>query len=425
MKKGKVWGQCGRSTTWSCGGLALLMLGVLGISACSGADSANTGGSAGGGGSGSGGVTSGGSAGAAQHAGTSAGGSAGSVAATGGTGGVGGGPVGPPVPRVENTDGESALDKPVTSLSDGKCAGQAVFCGECLASELQVAGNCTALKLGLGQMTSLALTTDALFYTSANREIVKLDLAKGTHQSLVRGLEFVKALVVDGSTLYFSTETPDSFFEYDARGVALSGGDVTVLSHQALATIGIILPLPDKLLLGIGDFDFDLMTIPKGGGYSTSFGGLTGVTTPLLAGSTLYYRSNAGLSSTSIDAPAPDHHLNREFSNATIILEGDYLYYIESGAYTRTPTAGGASEVVQMFDNAGVWGRTPDQVIIGQTDANDDKILHLLTMPIKGGTPKDLVTLESGELQAVAGNATELYLAVGSLHGGGLLKVKL
>jgi hypothetical protein len=46
-------------------------------------------------------------------------------------------------------------------------------------------------------------------------------------------------------------------------------------------------------------------------------------------------------------------------------------------------------------------------------------------MPIAGGTLTKLVTLEENELQAVTGNATHAYLAVGAFHSGGLLRVEL
>jgi hypothetical protein len=363
------------------------------------------------------------SAGSVAHAGESVGGSAGSVSAAAGAGG-GGGAAGPAVPRVENTDGPSVLDEPVTQVSDGKCQGQAVYCSECLTTEGQTAGNCTAVKLGLGQMTSLALTSDTLFYTSANREILKLTLADGKHQSLARGLSFVKSLVVEDKTLYFSGRSSESF-GYEARSISVDGGDVTVVSPRQGLSVEAIVPLPDRLLLGVGNLDFDLVTVPKAGGVATSFGGIEQAQTPLLAGMTLYYGAQGGMSSTSIDAPMKGHTLNKEYADSDFILEGDYLYYGSGGAYKRAPTAGGTPEKLQDLATSWVWGRTPSQIIFSQTDATDSTLSHLFVMPIEGGTPKQLATFEYGEVRAVAGNATDLYLGVGSQYGGGLLKIKL
>lgn len=346
---------------------------------------------------------------------------------TGGQDGVGGGDLGPPVPRIENTEGSSVLLKPTTPLnSSGKCQGASVYCaGQCLATEGEASGKCTAVKLGLGQATSLALTTDALFYTASNTEILRLDLAQGTHRSLVRGLDFVWALVVDGTILYFSTKDANSFFKYDVRGIGVAGGDVTVLSTQQGATIKVIVPLPDRLLFGVGDFDFSLFTVPKAGGAASNFGGITKATTPVLGGTTLYYRTDKGIFSTDLNAPMPDHPLNREFSNGTLMLEGDYLYHVISReTYSRTPIIGGPTEELQKVDMVSVWGRTSTQVILGRIDTADPGVEHVLAMPITGGTPTELTTVESGELRAVAGNATDLYLAVGTLHAGGLLRVK-
>ena len=238
------------------------------------------------------------------------------------------------------------------------------------------------------------------------------------------GLTFVKALVVDGKTLYFSGRSSEGF-GYEARSVSVDGGGVTVLSPRQGLSIEAIVPLPDRLLLGVGNSDLDLFTVPKAGGVATSFGGLEQVQTPLLAGMTLYYRSNDGMSSTSIDAPMKGHTLNKEYGDSDFILAGDYLYYGSGGAYKRTPTAGGTPEKLQDLATSWVWGRTPSQIIFSQTDAADSMLSHLFVMPIEGGTPKPLATFEYGEVRAVVGNATDLYLGVGSLHGGGLLKIKL
>jgi hypothetical protein len=331
------------------------------------------------------------------------------------------------VPRVENTEGESVLDMPSTGFSDdGKCARAEVFCnGMCLAADLQVVGSCTVLKLGLGQTADLALTADALYYTAANQEILKMDLEAGTHTSLVRGLTFVQSLAVDGDWLYFSTDTPNGFFDRDARRVALGGGDVTVISREWGEPIEDIIPLPDKLLLGIGNFEYELVTTPKEGGPASPFGGIDGATSMVLGDGSLYYRSDDGICATSIATPMPGQTLNSEFSNARLLLEGDYLYYALQGSYMRQPIAGGMPEVVQPLIDTSVWGRSPTQVILTQVDAADEKVTHVLTMPITGGSPVELLTIESQELQAVAADATNLYLAVGVVGAGAILRAPL
>lgn len=401
---------------------ALPTAGLLG---CGGDDAGGKQANGGAGGGASGGATSGGATSEGGGSPQQVAGSAGKGGNT--TAGQGGGPTGPAVPRVENTDGSSVLDTPGSALAAGKkCPKDEVFCnGMCVATEQQAVGNCTVLKLGLGQTRDLAVTADALYYTAANQEILKLDLAKGTHTSLVRGLTFVQALSVDGDWLYFSTETPDSFFEFDARRVGLSGGDVTVISPQQLSPIEVILPLPDSLLLGVGDFDYDLLTLPKAGGQASPFGAITGATTPVLGSDKLYYRTRDGLCGTSISAPMPDQALNSEFTNARIILEGNYLYYTLDDNYKRQPIGGGAAEVVQPLVDTLIVGRSSTHVILIQEDATDSAVTHLLAMPIAGGPPEQLLDIESSELQDVAANATDLYVAVGMSAAGAILRVPL
>ena len=364
----------------------------------------------------------------ATTASSNAGNSTGTAGATGATDGGGAAGTGPAVPRVENTTGTSVLVSPPSASvgSNGKCSGGAVYCGgTCLDAEGKAAGNCTAVKLNLGQTRSMALTDTALFYTAANQEIIKLDLASNTNKSLVTGLAFVKALVAEGNNLYFTTKTPSSFFRYDVRRVGYDGGDVTVLSPSLSQEVGTIVPLADRLLLGLGNFSYTLSTIPKAGGASTKFGSLNSVYSVAVGGSTLYYSAFSGIGSTNLDSPAASTILYRASSSANLLLEGGYLYYINSNEYVRLPITGGTPETVQPLSNAGIRGRVGNLVIVAQADATDTKVTHLLTMPITGGTPTELVTLEYGELQDVVGNATDLYLAVGSTYAGAILRVKL
>jgi hypothetical protein len=389
---------------------------------------------------GSGGGNAGGTGGGGGKAGGSGGASAGTAgsATMGGSagtspGGSGGG-AGLPVPRVENTEGDSVLTMPDNTFTGGACEGGAVYCnGACLATELQAEGNCTVLKLGLGQTRSLALSAQALFYTAANREIIRLDLAEGTHASLVRGLQFVQALKLEGDTLYFSTELPDELgSDADVRSVSVEGGDVTVLSPSQHSEIPHILPLADRLLFQVGSLsEGELLTIPKAGGPATSFGSIDSASDPTLSGNTLYYSSQGKFYSADIDAPAAGQALSTTRGDGLMfVAEGDYLYELNQGVYSRTPVGGGAREEVQVIDEASqllsrLVGRTPTLVVLSRADASNAEVVELLTMPIAGGTLTELVTLEAAELHAVAGNATDIYLAVGTFNAGGVLRITL
>lgn len=338
------------------------------------------------------------------------------------------------MPRIENTEGESVLVTPDNSLGGGACDGGAVYCnGTCLAAELQAEGNCAVLKLGLGQTHSLALSAKALFYTAANREIIRLDLAKGTHESLVRGLNFVQALRLDGDTLYFSTEVPKQQPRAaELRRVSVDGGDVTVLSPRQTSEITHVFPLADRLLFRVGSLtEGKLFTIPKAGGPATSFAGIDSAADPTLSGDVLYYTSDGKFCSANVDAPVADHALSTTRGDGLLfVAEGDYLYEIDGGVYSRTPVGGGARQAVQVLDEPSklltrLVGRTPTQVVLSRADASDAKVVHLLTMPIAGGTPQELVTIELGEFHAVAGDASHIYLAIGAFNSGGLLRIAL
>jgi hypothetical protein len=131
------------------------------------------------------------------------------------------------------------------------------------------------------------------------------------------------------------------------------------------------------------------------------------------------------LSSTSIAAPAPGNKLNSDSTNSRFVLEGDYIYRIDTLTYMRSPAAGGASEHIQTFTaDAYVLGRTPTQILLGQDDSVA-KLTHILAMPFAGGTPTELVTVEYQELKAIATNATDLHISVGISHAGALLDVSL
>jgi hypothetical protein len=410
------------------GGLIAAVAAVT-LVGCSSSSSDTPAGGAGGGSSGSAGQSAGGASGSG---GSGANGGTGGGLVNGGSGGSGGsGGAGLPVPRVDNTEGPSVLDSPLGPAfsGDGACADSAVSCnGTCLSMEGQKQGTCTALKLGLGQTTSMALTAQALFYTAANSEILKYDLTSKTHKSLVRGLEFVESLAADDSTLYFSTEAPGSFFDYDVRSVPQGGGDVTVIAPASRDQASEIWPLPDKILFGIGTFPpYDLFTVPKAGGPATSFGGLKGYNL-LVDGTTLYYLAGdfgGVLTSTSITAPGAGTKLSSDSTSSRFALEAGYIYRIDTLTYLRSPAAGGASEHIQTFTvNTYVLGRTPTQILLVQDDSVA-KLTHILAMPFAGGTPTELVTVEYQELKAIAANATDLYISVGVVHAGGLLDVSL
>jgi hypothetical protein len=326
-------------------------------------------------------------------------------------------------------DGTSVLDEPRTTPSNGEsplCTGAAVYCnGTCLSLENAMEGNCTLLKLGLGQTGSVALNEQALFYTASNQEIIRMDLASGMHTSLVRGLTFPATLRVSGADLYFGAER--GFFAYEVYRVGTEGGDAWILSPPtANEPITIIEPIGDRLLIGQGNLGpYPLSTLPIAGGATESFGGVE-ARSVIIDGDTLYYRGERYLSSTSISSPAPGGFLNQEFTNSRFILDGGFLYHAYDDVYLRVPVGGGPMEEVQTLDpDTYLVGRTATSVILMREDVANPDVAHLLTMPLAGGTPVDLVSLEVLEFQDFAANETHMYIAIGQSRIGAILRVEL
>lgn len=331
------------------------------------------------------------------------------------------------VPRVDNNEGDSVLDQPLTASTGGLCAGKGVYCnGGCLAAIGAAEGNCSVLNTHLGQTASMALTADALYYTAANEEILRTSLTDGSHTSIARGLQFVDTLTIEGNTIYFRTQDPGSFSDYDVRKVSTSGGDVTVLSQAFSQPAAEIAVVGDRLLFGIGNFrPYTLYSLPKAGGKAEPFGAIKGSELKP-DGDALYYTGGNNICSTSIAAPAEKNCPTKDFNDGRFVLEQGYFYYTRDNAYRRTPVAGGTGELIQSFtQNTALLGRTPTLVVLMQADHTNSKLQHLVTMPIAGGTTTDLATFEGAEYQAMVANATDLYLAVGMLYEGAILRIKL
>ncbi|MEY2937119.1 MAG: hypothetical protein RL033_7868 [Pseudomonadota bacterium] len=383
----------------------------------------------------SGGAMGGGSAGSSS-AGAGGSSGAGAAAGMGGSAGAGGAPLN--VPRVETSEGVSVLDTPrAGQVSDGLCQGLAVYCnGSCLEAEAASAGNCSVLVLGLGQIDSIALGADSLYYTAGSAEILRTVLTSGTHSSVLRGITFPGALREIDGNLYFSAHAQVSFPpNYELKRVAPSGGEVTVLSQGFTATeIGLIEPVGDNLLLGVGNFDSELYLVPRAGGRAQRQGNAR-ANSAVLDGSTLYYRQDGDLRSLSLDAPTSITNLSGTFTNSRILLESDLLYLLYRSMYMRIPVTGGVLETIQTMEvqvnDAGVreemtlLGRTQTQALLIQSDARDPTLTQISLMPIAGGAVTPLVTLESGEYQASVATATHLYVASGESHAGAILKIAL
>jgi hypothetical protein len=343
------------------------------------------------------------------------------------------------VPRVETAEGgPSVLDSPRAGLNaDGRCQGLAVYCnGSCLGSVGASAGNCSVLALGLGQTSSVAVSADALYYTAANAEILRMPLPDGAPFSLARGLTFPAALRVIDGDLYFSAAALGRFpLRAEVKRMAPAGGEWTVLSQEFNGSdIGFIEPAGDQLLFGSGAGNSGVYQIPKSGGRAERLGSVN-TADVATAGGKVYFNQDGYVSVMPLDAPGAAAKLNQTFINSRILLEGEYVYVLNDGAYLRIPISGGAPQQVQTIaaatNDAGVseeaylLGRTQSHALLMQDSADDTTLTELSSLPIAGGAVTPLVTLERFEYRAHAADATSLYLAVGQSHGGAILKIAL
>ncbi|HEU4581793.1 MAG TPA: hypothetical protein VFS67_26235 [Polyangiaceae bacterium] len=406
------------------------LLGELGCG--EGSSSGVTAGSGGGAGAGTG------AAGAGGNNSAGSGGSAGGGTSAGAGGAAGAGQAPLDVPRVETSEGgPSVLDTPQMGLNaDGRCQGLAVYCnGSCLGSVGASAGNCSLLALGLGQTSSVAVSADALYYTAANAEILRMPLPGGAPSSLARGLTFPTTLRVIDGELYFSAAAPGRFpLRAEVKRMAPAGGEWTVLSQDFNASeIGFIEPAGDQLLFGSGAANSGVYEIPRSGGRAERLGTVNteGV---IAAGGKVYFNQDGYVSVLSLDAPGSETKLNQTSIHSRILLEGDYLYALDHGAYLRIPVAGGEAQEVQAIEaanDAGVseepylLGRMQRHALVVQDSVADATLTQLSSLPIAGGTLTRLVTLERSEYRAHAADATSLYVAMGQSHGGGILKITL
>jgi hypothetical protein len=324
------------------------------------------------------------------------------------------------------------LDTPQAPVfTGGLCTGQAVYCnGSCVETEGAVVGNCTVLKLGLGQTRSMYLTSDALYYTAASREILRTVLATGAHTSIARGLTFPGALHEVAGTLYFSAEAQVDFPPaVEVRRMADAGGEITVLSQPFIATkIAFIEPIGERLLFGVGNFDYELYTAPNSGGQAEALGP-TGTSSVVVDGNNVYFKRSNYVVGMSMDAPASAANLNQTSTSSKIVVQAGYAYLVANDVYERVPLAGGPMEPIQTFgEKTTLLARTPTDVLLYRLEAVDSgtpKVGHLLRMPIAGGTATEIAALEDFEYQDSAANATHLYVAVGQSYAGGILEIAL
>ena len=344
------------------------------------------------------------------------------------------------VPRTETASGASILDDPTADRGGfvGLCEKQQVYCnGECLADVGDQAGSCTLLQNNIGLARSIAVDASALYYTAANSEILRMDLASLTHTSLAAGLASPSALVPAGGMLYFGNNT-DGDAGSDLRVVsATSAPEMTVLTEH-LDTPFDISSNGDEIFVAAGGFSSGpLYSLPADGGRWTKH-----IESDILhfevSGESLYFTMNTEtedgiFTSTLAD---PGSYTKVADGNPTgdpisrFFVQGSNIYWFASKAantskvFTSVPVTGGTKQDIQIAGDGILLAHNSKTVFYLDSDVSVE-YANIMMLSLSGGEAVSLATVEPNEIQAVAADESSVYVALGYIRTGGVLRLDL
>ena len=366
------------------------------------------------GGSGTGGGASGGGAsgvGGAPDGSSALGGSAG----RGGGGGAGGGGAG----------GTNANSAP-------KCAPAQIYCnGSCLQKVGDSVGNCSALLLENSQTASLAADGTYLYFTHANQSVDRLQLSSLATTSLVSGLKFPQTLLLDGDTLYFTTDWTEStlggdFAKGTLRKIPKAGGSATVLAQG--------LDSPNALELSAGSLYFttgffgplQLNQASVGGGSVKALGGALapGVRAFVADGDTVYYANSAGISATHLTDLSQSTSVAPNVVADVLWADSGKLYFLGMPSFNAVTTfgrvdkAGGTPQTMPL--SVGVRFEFRDSVAAYVVGPNVDGEQLLYRLTLADGALAPLATFEHDQIAAVTADESAVYVG---LDLGGIVRI--
>lgn len=315
--------------------------------------------------------------------------------------------------------------------SDTALCESGVYCnGSCLLSGEEEAG-CTARHVGIGQAAQIAMDEERIYYSAANNELLSVARAAGEPESLVTGLSLIDVLEVLGDSLVYGTVAPDTLFEYHLRSMPKTGGQQTVLTELQSAPISWLLPRGEELLLGIGQSELAVSSIPRTGGHTTQLIDLNARTLISDETSLFYTQSFGELFSSEVNDLERVTAYRGVTVDARLAESGDYLYVINDAfpigddrrVYYRIAKAAGQPEEIQEVEaglslNRGI----PGGMLVTLTDSATNTTT-LSFLPTEGGELEQLAVVEAGELRDVVADDKTIYVAVGVARVGGILEI--
>jgi hypothetical protein len=212
---------------------------------------------------------------------------------------------------------------------------------------------------------------------------------------------------------------------------------VTVLTEH-VGTVFDIFRTGDAVLLGAGPFaKGPIFSFPPSGGRWKKFAAEE-VLHLEAVGDTIYFSMNSagesGIFSTSKSAPDTYTQLSSGDPTGTDItdffVENGFIYWFALKAqntarmYTKIPVSGGQKQEMQTAGSGVLLSHNAALTFYADTVAGEPAG-NIMSMPVGGGQAVVFGTYESGEIRKAVADASHLYVAVGNVRTGGILRFDL
>ena len=308
-----------------------------------------------------------------------------------------------------------------------------IYCnGACLKTVGETQGACTALLLETTQTSSVAVDDSHLYFCHGNISVDRMNLTTLATNELVKNLKFPRNFIVDGATLFFSTDwtagaTGADLFKGTLQRVPKAGGAATLLA-QGVDRLNDLTLAAGTLYFTVGFPQRGLYSEPATGPSPVPYGGAVGagLRSTLVDSGVAYYTGESAetvsatplsdVSKATLLSTTPDARLHA--SDAT------YLYLTQQVAektqYARLKKSGGTPEPLATGPAQLQFKyRDGDNLyFVGASSATEEQLLGI---PLGGGTFKVLATFELNQVNSVTASATHLYVGT---DFNGIVRVK-
>ncbi|MBN2341076.1 MAG: hypothetical protein JXX29_11185 [Deltaproteobacteria bacterium] len=343
----------------------------------------------------------------------------------------------PEVPRPFEDAGGSFLDNNSNAEwgSEGVCPALEVYCnGSCLSAVGDEQDNCTLLMHKTDETGPIALNSSAVFYLSALREVLKTDLETLETTSVLSGMSFPRMLTVSEDTVFTNSGWPG--FE-GIVSVGINGENPTIVADYD-SDIICMGEGGDRLYFQGSYMDNTFYSISSSGGYPEPvWGDDWAVDMFAASGDYMYYVDYTNQGTALLRAPLPDVNQDAEemFLAAAYVED---LCVSDTRAYVRMRDS--SSDPWSIVSTDLSTGENTQIEISGMKDliaCNDSVAVYRLngedtdeTSEIYVYSPTDGVsevigTMEKDGFGGAVANDTHLFVAVGNMSTGGIIRLAL